>query len=245
MGLNQKFKDCDGCPSAKGIRRNGGCCNQQASPVGKSTSPSSINFKLSTGEEWVQATDLGTALANLHRFAKEGKKCRIVAGNTGTGKFQLKFNPFIEFQLRWIRFPNYVFCAGVFKNDGPYEVFLDINNIPDLKVATLEPTGVVLGAGTTLTSAITLLLDASKLPGYEYTAKMSKHLERVANVPVRNVKKILSLKIEKRNDLDAFRKNSPCSALEWNPCRELNDEACPPRFPFGCILDPRSSRSRS
>jgi hypothetical protein len=51
----------------------------------------------------------------------------------------------------------------------------------------MDPTGVELGGGVTLSHAIELLQKASEMDGYSYTAQMSKHLKRVANTPVRNV----------------------------------------------------------
>lgn len=47
--------------------------------------------------------------------------------------------------------------------------------------------GRILGGGTTLTEVIRLLKENSKLPGFEYGQRVATHLERVANVSVRNV----------------------------------------------------------
>jgi xanthine dehydrogenase iron-sulfur cluster and FAD-binding subunit A len=77
---------------------------------------------------------------------------------------------------------------GVFKNDGPYQAYLDVNDIPELRQLKLDASsGVEIGTGTTLTQAIDWLKKASEMDGYAYTAQMSKHIKRVANVPVRNV----------------------------------------------------------
>lgn len=45
-----------------------------------------------------------------------------------------------------------------------------------------------LGGGTTLTEAINFLRDAAATSGFEYGKKIAAHLERVANVSVRNVR---------------------------------------------------------
>lgn len=44
-----------------------------------------------------------------------------------------------------------------------------------------------LGGGVTLTELINLLKDNSKTSGLEYAERVATHLERVANVSVRNV----------------------------------------------------------
>jgi len=62
-----------------------------------------------------------------------------------------------------------------------------VNNVAELKKTRLDTAGVVLGGGVTLSSAIQLLSDASKVPGFEYTEGMSQHIMRIANTPVRNV----------------------------------------------------------
>jgi xanthine dehydrogenase/oxidase len=79
------------------------------------------------------------------------------------------------------------FCTGVFKEDGPYSAYIDINSVPELKQSMIDSSGVKIGANITLSNAIDVLQKASELDGYKYTAQMSKHLKRVANVPVRNV----------------------------------------------------------
>ncbi|ODM92327.1 Abscisic-aldehyde oxidase [Orchesella cincta] len=125
----------------------------------KCCSSSPVYLKLGTGEEWVKPTTLATLYEALNRFTTSGMKYRLVAGNTGT---------------------------GVFKNDGPYQAYIDINNVSELKQSMVQTTGVTLGANLTISTAIELLQKASELDGYSYTAGMVKHLKRVANVPVRN-----------------------------------------------------------
>lgn len=79
------------------------------------------------------------------------------------------------------------FVSGVYKHDGPYQAYMDIMGVPELKVIRLESRGVVLGGALTLADAIEQLQNASTIDGFEYTAQMSKHIQRVANVPIRNV----------------------------------------------------------
>jgi xanthine dehydrogenase/oxidase len=76
---------------------------------------------------------------------------------------------------------------GVFKEDGPYSAFIDVNSVPELKQSMIDTSEVKLGANLTLSSAIEMFQKASEMDGYNYTAQISKHLKRVANMPIRNV----------------------------------------------------------
>ncbi|ODN05815.1 Aldehyde oxidase 4 [Orchesella cincta] len=131
-----------------------------ASCSGKAKVSTSNSLKLPSGEEWVVAKNLENALITAHQSKSNGADYRFVAGNTST---------------------------GIFKNQGPYKTFIDINGIPELKKTSVDKNGIVLGGGTTLTETINLLRESAKLPGFEYGKRASTHLERVANVSVRNI----------------------------------------------------------
>ncbi|XP_035713400.1 xanthine dehydrogenase/oxidase isoform X1 [Folsomia candida] len=119
-----------------------------------------LYLNLKSGEKWIRATNLVTLFEVVQHFVTSGTNYRIIAGNTGT---------------------------GVYKNDGPYQAYLDISSVPELKNAVLSATtGVQIGAGVTLFHAIDHFQKASELPGYFYMAQISKHLKRVANTPIRN-----------------------------------------------------------
>jgi len=79
------IQKCSGCPCAP--KAGSGCCRAQA--LTTNTKPfdcnSTLKLNLNSGQEWLEATDLASALLNLDRFSKDGKKYRVVAGNTGTG----------------------------------------------------------------------------------------------------------------------------------------------------------------
>ncbi|XP_021947093.1 xanthine dehydrogenase/oxidase [Folsomia candida] len=147
---------CNGCP----MKIN--CCQNKDKDIEDiecCSGLSQIYVKLKSGEEWITATSLADVYTALQRFTEGGIKYRIVAGNTGT---------------------------GVFKDDGPFAAFIDINSVPELKRSMIETSGVKIGANVTLCNAIDQLQKASEIDGYEYCAQMSKHLKRVANVPIRN-----------------------------------------------------------
>jgi xanthine dehydrogenase/oxidase len=136
------------------------CCKQEIEDSVLCNVSSEILIEVKSGEIWAKAKTLSNVYAALSRFSQGRMKYRIVGGNTGT---------------------------GVYKDDGPFFAFIDINSVPDLKNVTMNTSRVQLGASVTLASAIDLLQRASQLEGYAYTAQISKHLKRVANTPVRNV----------------------------------------------------------
>jgi len=49
----------------------------------------------------------------------------------------------------------------------------------------------LLGGNVTLTDAMQVFLLAAKRPGFEYCAQLWQHFNLIANVPVRNVSRVL------------------------------------------------------
>lgn len=143
----------------EGSSTSSGDDNESFDRCSISSTPLYIKVEQS-GEEWVKPTDLTKLFEAVSRYAAGGMKYRLVAGNTGT---------------------------GVFKNDGPYQAYVDVNNVPELKQGMVEHSGVVLGANLTISQGIEMLERAAELDGYKYAGEMAKHWKRVANVPVRNV----------------------------------------------------------
>lgn len=79
--------------------------------------------------------------------------------------------------------------TGIFKKETQgIQAFLNITNIPELQVVTIGTSEVVIGGSVTLTTGIKSLKKAGGLAGFQYTNGVSKHWERIANTPVRNVR---------------------------------------------------------
>ncbi|XP_021958024.1 xanthine dehydrogenase [Folsomia candida] len=115
---------------------------------------------LANGSVWTTAVDLKVVFQAIKQSNSDGKRMRFVAGNTST---------------------------GVYKHEGPYSSYIEINGIPELKQKKVDSCEVLLGGGVTLTAAIAFFADVAKTKaGFEYVAQISKHMERIANVPVRN-----------------------------------------------------------
>lgn len=65
-------------------------------------------------------------------------------------------------------------------------MFIDINGIEELRKHTLNENEIVLGANINLTETMEILTNASTKNGFEYCSNLMKHIDLVANVPVRN-----------------------------------------------------------
>ncbi|CAG7707626.1 unnamed protein product [Allacma fusca] len=121
--------------------------------------PSSIHLNISSNSQWVKAVDIKTLFMALTKFQNYGLKYRIVGGNTG---------------------------MGVFKNEGPYQAYVELMSIPALtKIDSLD-SSIIFGGGVTITQAIETLEKASSVSGFEYCKHVCKHWKRVANISVRN-----------------------------------------------------------
>ena len=79
---------------------------------------------------------------------------RLVSGNTGT---------------------------GVFKNDGPYSVYVNLNKIAELKEKKIKD-GIVLGANVTITDTINLLETTED----EVFVGVAHHMKKIASYGIRN-----------------------------------------------------------
>lgn len=79
------------------------------------------------------------------------------------------------------------------------EVFIDINDVNELRSHSLA-NELVIGANVNLTETMEILTKASVTEGFEYCKELVKHIDLIANVPVRNVSVSLKLaEFEKLN----------------------------------------------
>ena len=70
--------------------------------------------------------------------------------------------------------------VGVYKNEGPYSVYIDFKNIPDLFAVTKTASGLTIGSGMTISKLIEILNQYSIQSGFEYFDVVSKHLQKIA-----------------------------------------------------------------
>ena len=77
--------------------------------------------------------------------------------------------------------------VGVFKLDGPFNVFIDIKSIPDFYIISRQEQSLSLGSMTPLAKLISVCNDFSSNSGFEYLKEITSHWNRIANRHVRSV----------------------------------------------------------
>ena len=112
---------------------------------------------INNNDEWYSPKSLPDLLDLLDQYKNSSYK--IVSGNTGT---------------------------GVYKNDGPYNVFIDIRNIPELFLVRENVSELTVGSGFTIKMLIDLFEVYSQMTGFEYLKTIAKHFSKIANVGIRN-----------------------------------------------------------
>lgn len=77
--------------------------------------------------------------------------------------------------------------AGVYKNDGPYDLFVDINKVRELHQISKD-TPLIVGGGVNLTDLQGILSSiGSTNPDYWYGSTLADHVGKIGSVPLRNV----------------------------------------------------------
>ena len=106
---------------------------------------------ISDTNEWYSPKIMDDLYALLTEY--KAVKYRLVGGNTG---------------------------VGVYKNEGPYNVYIDFKNIPDLFAVTKTASGLTIGSGMTISKLIEILNQYTIQSGFEYLDVVSKHLQKIA-----------------------------------------------------------------
>ena len=96
------------------------------------------------------------------------------------------FNLLIEYQTSPYRLVGGNTGVGVYKNDGPYQVFIDVKHVPDLYQVYRNPNFLTIGSSVQIKSLIDIMTDYSTTNGYEYLSVIAHHFSKIANVSVRN-----------------------------------------------------------
>ncbi|BFZ03640.1 hypothetical protein BsWGS_06679 [Bradybaena similaris] len=77
-------------------------------------------------------------------------------------------------------------ASGIFKHQGPFEVYIDLRAVKELYLYKEEDTRVIFGGGTTLTKLKGYLKAIQYKPGFHYCSGVIRHLKVLASVLVRN-----------------------------------------------------------
>jgi xanthine dehydrogenase/oxidase len=78
-------------------------------------------------------------------------------------------------------------ATGIYKEDGPYKIFIDIKNVPELYMVYESSDKLILGANLSLSQLIDIFTNMSTKAGFEYLSVLARHIGVVANVAVRNI----------------------------------------------------------
>ncbi|XP_063615205.1 uncharacterized protein LOC134788260 [Penaeus indicus] len=139
--------------------KTGKCCTGSCSSKKTAAVPAKEREITVQGVRWFYPTSLVSLYSILDQLT-EGEKVRIVGGNTG---------------------------QGVYKNDGPFDVYIDARNVPEFHTVGESPGEVTLGANVSLKRAIEAFEQAAGNSGFQHLQELAKHWRVVANVAVRNV----------------------------------------------------------
>ncbi|KAK3793082.1 hypothetical protein RRG08_038587 [Elysia crispata] len=77
-------------------------------------------------------------------------------------------------------------ASGIFKYEGPFEVYIDIRSVKELHEFKNNKTSLVFGAGTTIGKFRKRLIEYGEKPGFHYFPRVVRHLNVLASVLVRN-----------------------------------------------------------
>ncbi|XP_046576122.1 probable aldehyde oxidase 2 [Haliotis rubra] len=89
----------------------------------------------------------------------QGKKARLLYGNT---------------------------ASGVYKDDGPFDVYIDLHHIKDLYQIQVTDTSMQFGSNLSLSKLIDTLDLKKSEKGYAYFSAIANHLRKIGNVLLRN-----------------------------------------------------------
>lgn len=76
--------------------------------------------------------------------------------------------------------------VGVFKNEDPVQVIIDIKNIQELYAINKSANALTIGSQITLNNLIDILNQNSTSQGFEYLSEIAHHIRKIANTGVRN-----------------------------------------------------------
>ena len=124
----------------------------------KSVLYNKLDFDFKDGRQWINVYNLDKTFEALAN--KGSRPYMLVAGNT---------------------------AHGVYRRPDNLEVFIDVSGVAELMAHELSNEKLTIGGGITLAEAFRILNDASRQnSSFQYCAELAKHIDLVANVPIRN-----------------------------------------------------------
>lgn len=154
------------CPDIEEIPRKCPRTGESCNGTCNGTQAVSHHLRFSEGRDWYKPSDLKELFQILSSVGQ--KRYMLLAGNT---------------------------AHGVYRTDKSIDIFIDIKNVGDLRRHTISSNEVKIGANVSLTSTMEILKEAAKKSGFEYCLEIVRHIDLIANVPVRNVSNIFIISI--------------------------------------------------
>lgn len=155
-----------GCP------KNRDSCEESCNRV--SNVPIHVNWN-DDRKEWHKIFDLKALFDILSKSGNE--PYMLVAGDTAHGDITV---------CTIVRWTNCFNLPGVYRRSEDLRIFIDVNDVVELRSHSIG-NELVIGANVNLTETMDILSKASTTPEFEYCKHLVKHIDLVANVPVRNV----------------------------------------------------------
>ena len=107
------------------------------------------------------------------------------------------FNLLSQYKNVVYRFVGGNTSIGVFKNDGPFNIFIDFKSIPDFFLVTKTASDLTIGSAITLTKLVDILNKYSTESGFEYLKVIAFHITKIAVSYKLDVNFILEFSIKK------------------------------------------------
>lgn len=156
-----------------------------------------LDLKFNDNRQWIGAETIQNIL-DILKSSVQNLPYMLVAGNT---------------------------AHGVYRRSDNIQVFIDVNRVAELHGYALTKDALTIGANVNLTETMRILQEAAgTYREFSYCDQMTKHIDLIANVPVRNVRNILHPfeKIINYNNV------SISIFIDWNDCWESKHQTCTP-----------------
>ncbi|XP_055625820.1 xanthine dehydrogenase/oxidase-like isoform X3 [Toxorhynchites rutilus septentrionalis] len=142
---------------AKVCPKTGSACAGKCSAIQKTENKKSIRMVFENDSVWHKVYSLGEIFTIFEQIGE--KPYMLVAGNT---------------------------AHGVYRRSDNIQVFIDINSVDELHSHSLGD-DLTIGGSVSLTDYMAILTDAAnKNNKFSYAKELVKHIDLIANVPVRN-----------------------------------------------------------
>ncbi|EDS40040.1 aldehyde oxidase [Culex quinquefasciatus] len=129
----------------------------KCSAAGKINDKKGVHLSFVEDKEWHKVYNTSDVFAIFEKI--QTKPYMLVAGNT---------------------------AHGVYRRCDDLQVFIDVTSVKELQSHSMG-NNLTVGANVSLTELMTILTDvAAKSPNFGYCAELVKHIDLIANVPVRN-----------------------------------------------------------